>query len=89
MNSDTKFEPDRLAIQVAQKDTQIILHFDTTRCPKKHGNSVTNSISSLLLNSIVIPNFNSHNIIMAVRVYFMKSVKDCNGVSLMSPQDEQ
>ena len=62
MNLHTKFEPDRLAIQVdrlaiqvdrlaiqvAQKDTQIILHFDTTRCPKKHGNSVTNSISSLL-----------------------------------------
>ena len=26
-----------------------------TGCPKKHGNSVTNSISSLLLISIVIP----------------------------------
>ena len=26
-----------------------------TACPKKHGNSVTNSISSLLLISIVFP----------------------------------
>ena len=31
-----------------------------TGCPKKHGNSVTNSISSLLWISIVIPNFKSH-----------------------------
>ena len=31
-----------------------------TGCPKKHGNSVTNSISSLLYISIVIPDFNSH-----------------------------
>ena len=35
--------------------------------PKKHGNSVTNSISSLLWISILIPNFNSHNIIMSAR----------------------
>jgi len=39
-----------------------------TGCPKKHGNSVTNSISSLLWISIVIPNFKSHNIIMSDRV---------------------
>ena len=47
-----------------------------TGWPKKHGNSVTNSISSLLWTSIVIPNFKSHNIIMSARVYFMKRVKD-------------
>ena len=57
--------------------------------PKKHGNSVTNSISSLLWISIVIPNFNSHNNIMSARVYFMKRVKDCKDVSIMSLQDEQ
>ena len=47
-------------------------------------NSVTNSISSLLLISIVIPNFKSHNTILSARVYFMKRVKDCKDVS-MSP----
>ena len=59
-----------------------------TECPKKHGNSVTNWISSLLWISIVIPNFKSHNIIMSARVYFIKRVKDCKDVSIMSPQDE-
>ena len=49
-----------------------------TGCPKKHGNSVTNWISSLLCISIVIPK--SHNIIMSARVYFMKTVKDCKDV---------
>ena len=34
-------------------------------CPNKHGNSVTNSISSLLCISIVLPDFKSHNIIIA------------------------
>jgi len=61
----------------------------STGCPKNHGNSVTNWISSLLWISIVIPNFESHNIIMSARVYFMKRVKDCKDVSIMSPQDEQ
>ena len=51
--------------------------------------SVTISISSLLLISIVIPNFKSHYIIMSARVYFMKRVKYCKDVSIMSPQDEQ
>ncbi len=51
--------------------------------------SVTNSISSLLWISIVSPNFKSHNIIMSARVYFMKRVKDCKDVSIMSLQDEQ
>ena len=59
---------------------------NTTGCPKKHGNSVTNWISSLLWISIVIPNFKSHNIIMSARVYFMKKVKDCKVVSIMSPK---
>ena len=39
-----------------------ILCMYTTGCPKKHGNSVTNWISSLLWITIVIPNFKSHNI---------------------------
>jgi len=47
------------------------------RVSQKHGNSVTNSISSLLWISIVIPNFKSQNIVMSARVYFMKRVKDC------------
>ena len=59
------------------------------RCPNKHGNSVTNSISSLLCISIVIPDFKSHNIIMSARVYFMKTVNGCKDVSIMSPQDKQ
>ena len=50
---------------------------------------MTNSILSLLLISIEIPNFKSHNIIMSARVYFMKRVKDYKDVSIMSPQDEQ
>ena len=58
-------------------------------CPKKHGNSVTNLISSLLWISIVIPNFKTHNIIMSARIYFMKRVKNCKIVSIMSPQDKQ
>ena len=60
-----------------------------TGCPNKHGNSVTNWISSLLWISIAIPNFKSHIIIMSARVYFMKGKKDCKDVSIMSPQDEQ
>ena len=59
------------------------------RVSQKHGNSVTNSISSLLWISIAIPNFKSYNIIMSARVYFMKRVKACKDVSLKFPQDEQ
>ena len=51
------------------------------RCPNKHRNSVTNSISSLLCISIVLPDFKSHNIIMSARVYFMKTVNGCKDVS--------
>ena len=40
------------------------------RCPKKHVNSVNNSISSLLWISIGKPDFKSHNIFMSARVYF-------------------
>ena len=61
----------------------------TNGCPNKHGNLVTNSRSSLLRISIVIPDFKSHNIIMSARVYLMKRVKGCKDVSMMSPQDEQ
>ena len=60
-----------------------------TGCPNKHGNSVTNSISSLLWISILIPSFISHNIVMSARVYFMKTVNGCKDVSRMSSQDEQ
>ena len=60
-----------------------------TGCPNKHGNSVTNSISSILWISIVIPNFKSHNITTSARVYFMKRVNGCKNVSIMSPQNEQ
>ena len=35
---------------------------------------------------IVIPNFKSHDIIISARVYFMKRVKDCKDVSIMSPK---
>jgi len=71
-----------------------ILHFLIVDCcrysvSQKHGNSVTNSISSLLWISIVLPKFKSHNIIMSARVYFMKRVKDCKDEFIMSPQDEQ
>ena len=59
------------------------------RVSQKHGNSVTNSLSSLLWISIVRSNFKSHNIIMLSRVYLMKKVKDCKDVSTMSLQDEQ
>ena len=70
--------------------TDFGLYIDrATGCPNKHGNSVTNSISSLLWISIVIPDFKSHNIIMSARVYFMKTVNGCKDVSIMSPQDEQ
>ena len=58
----------------------------TTGCPNKKGNSVTNSISSLLLISIVIPNFKNHNIIMSARVYFIIAVNGCkdDDVSILS-----
>ena len=59
-----------------------------TGCPKKHGNSVTNSISSLLWISIEIPNFKSNKIIMSARE-IMKTVKDYKDVSIMFPQDKQ
>ena len=63
--------------------------YNIYRVSQKHGNSVTNWISSLLWIIIVIPNFKSHNIIMSPRAYFMKRVKDCKDVSIMFPQDEQ
>ena len=35
----------------------------------------------LCYESIVIPNFKSHNIIMSAKIYFMNRVKDCKDVS--------
>ena len=49
----------------------------------------TNSRSSLLRFSIVIPDLESNSIIMSARVYFMKKVNGCKDVSVMSLQDEQ
>ena len=63
-------------------------NYFVTGCPNKHGNSVTNSISSLLRISLVIPDIKSHNI-MPAGVCFMKTVNGCKDVSIMSPQDEQ
>ena len=57
---------------------------NNTGCPNKHGNSVTNSISSLLWISIVIPYFWRHSIIMSARVYLMKTVNDRKDVTTMS-----
>ena len=51
-----------------------------TVCPNKHGNPVKNSISSLLLISIEVPDFHIHNIITSAKVYFMKTVNDCKDV---------
>ena len=79
----------RLHLSTLQCKYVFTLHSTaTTGCPNKHGNSVTNSISSLLWISIVNPNFKSH-INMSARVYFMKTVCGCKDVSIMSPQDVQ
>ena len=43
----------------------------------------------VMVISIVIPNFKSHNVIMSAIVYFMKRVKDCKDMSIMSPQNKQ
>ena len=72
-----------ITLTIHRKKRSMVLIYLCTRCPEKHGNSVTNSISSLLWISIVIPNFKSHNIIMSARVYFMKRVKDCKDMSIM------
>ena len=50
---------------------------------------MTNSISSLLWISSVMPSFKSHNILMSARVYFMKTVNGFKDVSIMSPLDKQ
>ena len=46
-----------------------------TGCPNKHGNAVTNSISSLLWINLVIPDFKRHTI-----SFFMKTVNGCKDV---------
>ena len=59
--------------------TQCTMHmvnrhlFFYTVCPNKHWNWVTNSRSSLLRISIVIPDIKSHYLIMPAIVYFMKT----------------
>ena len=65
-------------------ETTVHKMFGMYRVSQRHGNSVTNSISSLLWISIVILNFKSHNIIMSARVYFMKTVNGCKIVYIMS-----
>ena len=57
------------------------------RVSQKHGNSVTNSISSLLWISIVMPNFKSHICLLEFILKIM--VKDCKDVFIMSPQEGQ
>ena len=47
--------------------------------PISMGIQWTNSISSLLWISIVIPNFKSHNITMSARVYFMNFMNSEDG----------
>ena len=64
----------KMLILIILENHQLLV-WRCTGCPKKHGNSVTNLISSLLWISIVIPNFKTHNIIMSARVYFMKRVR--------------
>ena len=64
-------------------------YLSSTGCPNKQGNSVTNSISSLLWIITGIPDFLRLSIIMSARVYFMKTVNGYKDVSIMSLQDEQ
>ena len=78
-----------LKLFIFSSETLIWKELCNTGCPNKHGNSVTNSISSLIWISFVIPDIKSHNIIMSARVYFMKTVNGCKYVSIMSPQDKQ
>ena len=46
-----------------------------TGCPKKIGNTLMNSISSLLWICSVIPNFKSHNIIMSAKSLIFENGK--------------
>ena len=64
-------------------------YLSSTGCSNKQGNSVTNSISSLLWIITGIPDFLRLSIIMSARVYFMKTVNGYKDVSIMSLQDEQ
>ena len=53
-----RFNPTRLEINDEDHNSvNVFRHFMIQGVPKKHGNSVTNSILSLLWISIVIPNF--------------------------------
>ena len=64
-------------------ETFLLLGTETTGCPNKHGNSATNSISSFLWISIVIPDFERHNSIRLLD-YFMKTENGCKDVSIKS-----
>ena len=63
---------------------QLLKFMYSTGSPNKHGKSVTNSKSSLLWISILIPNFKSYDIITSARVYIMKTVNGCKYVSNVS-----
>ena len=77
------------SLHVVSRDISLTVPF-STGCPNRHGNSVTNLISSLLWTCIVMPNFKNYdNIIIFARVYFEKTVNDWKDVSIMSPQDKQ
>ena len=56
-----------------------------TWCPKKYGNSVTNcyelALKYLISKAIIL--------LCLLEFFFMKRVKDCKDVSVMSPQNEQ
>ena len=75
--------------------TQCTMHmvnrhlFFYTVCPNKHWNWVTNSRSSLLRISIVIPDLKDIILLCLLRVYLMKTVNGCKDVFIMSSQDEQ
>ena len=43
----------------------------------------------VIVISIVIPNFKSHNIIMSDRVYFMNTLNGCKDVSTTFFQEKQ
>ena len=65
------------------------LLFNTTGCPKNMGIKWRFRYRLCCELALCYLIFNSDNIIMSARVYFMKRVKDSKYVSIMSSQDEQ
>ena len=55
-------------------DLKVFIFSLSTGCPKKTWAFRDEFDIVFVMISIVIPNFNSHNIIMSARVYFMKTV---------------